>query len=79
MLGIFIDLSKAFDTLDHGILLTKLENYGSRGTALALMANYLQGRTQYVSFNGTSSENLSVLDMGSHKDPFLALYCSYYT
>ena len=76
VLGIFIDLSKAFDTLDHGILLTKLENYGIRGTALALMASYLQGRSQYVNFNGTSSVNLSVrygVPQGSILGPLLFL------
>ena len=76
VLGIFIDLSKAFDTLDHGILLNKLENYGIRGTALALMASNLQGRSQYVSFNGTPSENLSVrygVPQGSILGPLLFL------
>jgi len=56
VLGIFIDFSKAFDTINHQILYTKLENYGIRGNALKWIRSYLTGRTQFVQYNGISSD-----------------------
>ena len=47
--GVFIDLQKAFDTVDHTILLNKLSHYGLRGHAQALFKSYLSGRQQFVS------------------------------
>ena len=54
-LAIFMDLSKAFDTLDHHILLKKLNNYGIEGPALDWFSSYLKGRQQYVELDGVSS------------------------
>ena len=54
-LGIFIDLTKAFDTCDVDILLSKLEHYGFRGTFNLWFKNYLNGRKQFTSIRGVDS------------------------
>ena len=58
VLGIFIDLSKAFDTIDHSTLLVKLDRYGIRGNANSLIKNYLSDRTQYTDVLGEKSNPL---------------------
>ena len=47
-IGIFIDLAKAFDTVNHNILFRKLEHYGIHGVALSWIMDYLSRRKQYV-------------------------------
>ena len=53
--GIFLNLSEAFDTVNHRILLDNFEHYGIRGLALEWIKCHLYNRHQYVEFNGTSS------------------------
>jgi hypothetical protein len=59
--GLFIDLKKAFDTVDHQILLRKLERYGVCGPVLEWFKDYLTGRQQYVKLNGKKSTLKTVL------------------
>ena len=69
-----IDLSKAFDSLDHNILLSKLNFYGVTGVSLDLMSSYLSNRRQYTQFNTTLSEFLDIkqgVPQGSILGPLL--------
>ena len=54
--GIFIDLTKAFDTVDHNILLRKMFSYGIRGNVHNLFKSYLSNRQQYVRVNNANSD-----------------------
>ena len=58
VIGIFLDFSKAFDTVDHNILLNKMQFYGIRGIALSWFQSYLSNREQCVVYQGTSSMKL---------------------
>ena len=74
--NVFIDLRKAFDSIDHKILLSKLEYYGIRGKVLQLPQSYLSNRLQFVEVNGHTSRNQTVqfgVPQGSVLGPFLFL------
>ena len=60
-LGVFIELSKAFDTVDHHILIKKLNQYGAKGTNIRWFKSYLHNRKQYITFNNkcTAFENIT--------------------
>ena len=60
MVGRFLDFSKAFDTVDHNILLSKLYTYGIWGPPLTWIRSYLSNRQQFVSYDNHSSGNLTV-------------------
>ena len=59
-LGVLIDLSKAFDTIDNAVLLKKLENYGIKDTKLAWFRSYLTNRKQYIQINNDSKSDFLV-------------------
>ena len=74
--ALFIDLRKAFDTLNHQLLLIKLEHYGIRGVPFQLISNYLLNRPQYVSYDNAKSSSLAIqtgVPQGSILGPLLFL------
>ena len=76
ILGVFLDFSKAFDTIDHNILLCKLDNIGIRGVANKWFSSYLTDRYQYVSHDGENSSRQKIIcgvPQGSILGPLLFL------
>ena len=73
-INVYIDLSKAFDTLNHNILLSNPQYYGITGCSNDLLCSYLSGRSQFVEYNGSKSEELPIdtgVPQGSVLEPLL--------
>ena len=73
-INIYLDLSKAFDTIDHIILIDKLKYYGVHGTNLNLFSSYLENRKQYTEIDNINSNMLSIttgVPQGSILGPLL--------
>ena len=75
--GVFMDLQKAFDTIDHQILLAKLNHYGIRGVLNDWCKSYLSNRNQHVSINGFDF-GLAAINCGVLKDLLKDLFYFYY-
>ena len=76
IISVFMDLSKAFDTLDHSILIYKLQHYGIRGTALKWFKSYISGRRQFTYINSVCSSTQYIyhgVPQGSILGPLLFL------
>jgi len=58
---VFLDLKKAFDTVNHPILLSKLYSYGVKGNAYELLSSYLDNRTQKCAVNGVLSKSCTLI------------------
>jgi len=74
--GIFIDLSKTFDTISHSILFGKLQHYGVRGVPLQQFTSYLcDDRKQYVLYNGQHSSKMANITCEVPQGSILGTYC----
>ena len=77
VVGLFLDLNKAFDTICQIKLITKLHNYGIRGNCLELLKSYSHSLNQITKFNNTKSDS-ELIFYGVPQGQYLDLFYSYY-
>ena len=77
VVGVYLDIRKAFDCVRHSTLLDKLHKIGIRENLFCLIISYLMSRTQYVHYNGCNSSTKS-LEYGVPKDLYWGSYFSFY-
>ena len=76
--GVYLDLKKAFDTVNHKILLSKLHHYGIRSIANDWFKSFLANRTQYTNINGSNSNTEKVM-YGVPKAQYWVCFCSLFS
>ena len=67
VIGVFLDFAKAFDSVDHNILLEKLDFCGTKGVTYKWFEDYLRERIRYVTYNGITSD-MEVMKCGALND-----------
>ena len=77
VVGVYLDIRKAFDCVRHSTLLDKLHKIGIRGNLFCLIKSYLMSRTQYVHYNGCNSSTKSI-EYGVPKDQYWGPCFSFY-
>ena len=75
---VFLDLKKAFDIVDHNILLSKLQAYGIQGSTNQWFWSYLKNRTQTCLVNGNKSSKMFAFAVVFHRERFLGPFCFFY-
>ena len=65
--AVFLDISKAFDTVNHSLLIKKLDHYGIKGLPLKVLKSYLSNRHQYTSMSGNFSESSIAISFVSNQ------------
>ena len=75
---IFLDIKKVFDTVDHQILIQKLDHYGLQGNELDFIESYLENRQQCCQIEGYTS-SMRRICLECHKAQFWDHFCSYCT
>ena len=79
--GLFLDFSKAFDTVNHDVLISKLQYYGIRGILKYWFTSYLKDRKQFTSIRNVTSDQRPILcgaPQGSVLGPLLFLLYTVY-